>query len=832
MRKPVIPNLKWRFDATKISAVSLALSVALMACNTTPSAKNPYASGVPKPWKQATNAPPLASGFLSDQQATEETSSWGPVELNMSNGENGSNDGSTISIDGKQYSKGLGVNAISAIKYNLNPANNCKTFTAVVGLDDEIRTQSDYGSVTFQVWTDGAKIWESNLLKVTGSPASQAVSLPVAGKSTLELRVTDGGDDAAHQGWYDHADWADAQVECASASNPPSSPTPSSVKIQAEDFKQGGEGIGYHDNDAKNQGGLYRPNEGVDIDQRGNPEGYSIGWSGAGEWMKYDLNVAAGAYALSIRAGTYRAGEKLDVSVDDIKVLTADFPDTGGFDTPQVVNVGSVQLSAGAHVVKVAYVGSNPALNLDWMAFVPSGTVTPPPTDPQPPTMPPPPPPPPPSGSTSTQTYSGSNENFSNPERGFYTQYQDNIDGGSLSNAKVAGQSMVRVYFRIDNFRNQALSESYLNTVRQAFDQVRQYGFKIIPRWSYNFGPPNDADASRDQVLAHIDQLTPILRQNADIIAFLEAGFIGQWGEWHDSTNGLSSGSFNDSIRAISDRLLSALPSSRMVALRYPRDKVSLTGGAALTADQAFNGSTQARLGAHNDCFLASVDNWGTYNNRDAERAFYHQDNLFVPQGGETCNSGGDAQNYIGCANSLDEMAYLHFSTLNIQFEQNVLNGWTNNGCMEEIKQRLGYRFRLIDATVSNTAQTNSSFNLSFNVANDGFATPYNPRGLSVVLRSVSDGSTHEVNITNGSNVPSNHSLDPRFWTPGQTTAVSTTLTVPSGLAPGNYEVLLSLFDPASNLRNSPDYAIHLANQNVWEAGTGLNKLGLTLKIQ
>jgi Domain of unknown function (DUF4832)/Domain of unknown function (DUF4874)/NPCBM/NEW2 domain/DUF5010 C-terminal domain len=823
-------------NISRLSAISLALSLALMACNTTPSAKNPYANGAQKPWKQAISpqdAKPLVNGFLSDQQWTDASSGWGPVEFDKSNGEDGSDDGSAISVNGKKYDKGLGVHATSAIKYKLNPANNCTTFTAVVGLDDEIRTQSDYGSVTFQIWTDGVKAWESNVLKIKGNPPSQTVSLPVVRKSTLELRVTNGGDDAGHQNWYDHADWANARVECTTVTTPP--PSASNLKIQFEDFKQGGEGVGYHDNDAANQGGLYRPNEGVDIDQRGNPEGYNVGWSGAGEWMKYDLNVGAGTYAVNVRAATFTANEKLEVSVDDVRVLTANFPNTGGFDTPQVVSVGNVSLSAGAHVVKVAYVGGQPALNLDWMEFAAGGTVTPPPTEPPPPppTMPPPTmPPPPPTGQTTTQTYSGSNENFSNPERGFYTQHQNSIDGGSLSNARAAGDSTVRMYFRIDEFRNQPLSDSYLNTVRQAFDQVRQAGFKIIPRWSYNFGPPDGNDASRDRILAHIDQLTPILRQNADIIAYLEAGFIGQWGEWHTSSNNLSGGASNDSIQVITDRLLSALPLNRMVALRYPRDKVELTGGAALTANQAFTGSSQARLGAHNDCFLASVNNWGTYNNRDAERAFYNQDNLFVPQGGETCNSGGDAQSYIGCANALDEMAYLHFSSLNSQFEQNVLNGWINGGCMEEVKQRLGYRFRLIDATVSNTAQANSSFAFNFNVANDGFAAPYNPRGLSVVLRSTSDGSLHEVNITNGSSVPSNHSLDPRFWTPGQTTAVNTSLTVPNGLASGNYEVFLSLFDPEPNLRNRSDYAIRLANQNVWEAGSGLNKLGLTLRIQ
>jgi hypothetical protein len=39
------------------------------------------------------------------------TNSWGPVEKDRSNGEAGSNDGRTISLDGEKYSRGLGVHA-------------------------------------------------------------------------------------------------------------------------------------------------------------------------------------------------------------------------------------------------------------------------------------------------------------------------------------------------------------------------------------------------------------------------------------------------------------------------------------------------------------------------------------------------------------------------------------------------------------------------------------------------------------------------------------------------------------------------------------------------
>ena len=116
---------------------------------------------------------------------------------------------------------------------------------------------------------------------------------------------------------------------------------------------------------------------------------------------------------------------------------------------------------------------------------------------------------------------------------------------------------------------------------------MRTAGLKAISRFAYNFPqggsyPYQDPDATRQQVLAHIAQLEPVLRKNADVIAYLEIGFVGAWGEWHSSTNKLvdpePNSKINDASRAIVNCLLEALPQERMVAMRYPRYKQQLAG--------------------------------------------------------------------------------------------------------------------------------------------------------------------------------------------------------------------------------------------------------------
>jgi hypothetical protein len=44
--------------------------------------------------------------------------------------------------------------------------------------------------------------------------------------------------------------------------------------------------------------------------------------------------------------------------------------------------------------------------------------------------------------------------------------------------------------------------------------------------------------------------------------------------------------------------------------------------------------------------------------------------------------------------------------------------------------------------------------------------------------------------------------------------------------------VLLALPDPKPNLYDRPEYAIQLANKNVWEVTTGFNNLGHKLEVQ
>jgi hypothetical protein len=429
-----------------------------------------------------------------------------------------------------------------------------------------------------------------------------------------------------------------------------------------------------------------------------------------------------------------------------------------------------------------------------------------------------------PVGKMNTAAYAADGSDFPNPERGFSQQ------GGAPAKARAANMSLIHVYFRLDDYKSAPLPQAYLDKVQRTFDEARAGGVKVIPRLTYSF--PADlsdlkagTDAPLDRVLGHLDQLAPALRQNSDVIAFMEAGFIGAWGEWHHSSNGLET---TAAKRAILLKLLRILPPSRAVALRYLRDKIAVFNRSEpIRPDEAFSGRDVSRVGHHNDCFLAAPDDWGTYRldapgGLAAQKGYLAGDNRFVPQGGETCNGGVEARPFIPCPNALLELKAQHWSQLNNDYNLDVLNLWRSQGCYPQIAERLGYRFRLTRARVQASANPGGALRGEIQLVNDGFAAPYNSRGLELVLRSKRTGAIYVLKLAD----------DPRRWGSGEAHTIEIATNLPRAVLPGAYDLLLNLPDPAPRLHDRPVYSIRLANSGVWEPARGYNNLQLSLDVR
>lgn len=450
--------------------------------------------------------------------------------------------------------------------------------------------------------------------------------------------------------------------------------------------------------------------------------------------------------------------------------------------------------------------------------------------------------------------YTPSDEDFVNPERGFmrftetFASAHTPLDPVEMATWRNLHQPWLASYaikaslvYRsvyLDLFKNSPVSDDFLQAIQQDFDAVRQAGMKLVLRFAYTqkTSPPF-GDAPKEIVLLHIAQLEPLLRANADVIAVLQMGFIGAWGEGyytdHFGFGNLSPENWADRSEVL-HALLAALPKDRSVQVRVPQLKQKALYGTSapissppMPLDDAWTDKPQARIGFFNDCFLSSFTDTGTFLNYDIGasgcdtcllKPYFAAESRFVPVGGETC---ADWNPYSDCVeqpggHAQHEMARMHYSYLNADWNTEVNNDWADGGCIEEIKKRLGYRIELQEGIFSPKAQPGQSIHIKISLLNKGFAAPFNPRRAKLLLRNVVNSDIWAVEL------PEN----PRKWlSHAQPVVIEHTLCLPTNMPLGKYELLLHLADPYPHLAPRPEYALRLANQGVWEPATGFNKL-------
>jgi hypothetical protein len=475
-----------------------------------------------------------------------------------------------------------------------------------------------------------------------------------------------------------------------------------------------------------------------------------------------------------------------------------------------------------------------------------------------------------------TNTYTVSTEDFANPERGFYIQADTyasapsavpadlasyRLNGknspGNTYNAKI---SLLLRLFYLDTFVNAPISTNFLDSIQTDFDSIRAQGCKAVVRFAYDQDQTSPYhEPSKARILAHIAQLKPLLKKNADVIAVLQEGFIGAWGEGYYTDTFYTRGQAtakNWLDRAdVLNALLDALPVQRMIQVRTPQMKQKYVYGptaptsvAPLNATDAFNDSNKARIGFHNDCYLADATDFGTFSDYDIGggtsaqaqdiknlRNYLALETRFVPVGGETCAINPPAADCASAGGGADtDMAFSHYSFLNQGYNANVNDNWEVQGCMENIKRRLGYRLQLVSGHFRTEAQPGQAIPLTLEFTNTGYAAPFNPRGLELILRHTVTRQEYFAALSRDTDV--------RRWLPGTNCVLNARLSLPANLPSGNYDLLLNLPDPAPTLYANSAYSIRLANSNalssagtvlgdVWETSTGYHRLWQTLTV-
>ena len=418
-----------------------------------------------------------------------------------------------------------------------------------------------------------------------------------------------------------------------------------------------------------------------------------------------------------------------------------------------------------------------------------------------------------------------SDENFANPERGFYRPVEIHSADAvafyatTVTGLRKFGFSLMLLEFYLTDYMESDIEQAYLDKMRECFNNLREGGGKAIVRFAYK-DSENDRpwDATEEWVMRHIEQVTPILQENEDVLLALQAGFVGVWGEWYYTTNfnmNPSSDASYEPRKRVLNALLKAVPKSRQIQLRTPEFKMKLMKVSladTITRATAHGESDIARVGGHNDCFLASINDTGTFHG-DTDRSLWKADTRYTIMGGESCNPS----QYCACDNALKDLADYHWTYLNSAYHTSVLGRWRTEKCYDEVALRLGYRLSIDKAYISPKIAAGTESRLVLQILNEGFASPQNPREAELVITDKS-----------GKNTAVRLDVDPRTWFAGTTTTLD--ITIPA-LSEGEYTLSLNLPDPQPTLRNNPFYSIQLANEGVWDENTGFNKI-TTINVQ
>ena len=414
--------------------------------------------------------------------------------------------------------------------------------------------------------------------------------------------------------------------------------------------------------------------------------------------------------------------------------------------------------------------------------------------------------------------------NTQNPDRGFYDanyELAEDEDENIFEDAADNGYKLVYgVIFLKDYAETETLPSSLLKTINNNFNDAKELGIKIILRIKYR--DSGDADPSKEIVQAHLKQLKPTLQNNKDIISVVQLGVIGRWGEWHGFSGDYEDDNpdYKDNRREVVETLAEIFP-DKYLQIRYPMAKELLYGSALrkndisddglITKSIAFTDDIRAKLGHHNDCFLASDTDYGTYSNDDGDdgidfwRDYVINDTKYSPVGGETCI---DNDTYTNCDNALEELELFGWSYINESYNLDVLQRWKDEGCYQEIKENLGYK---LVATQLKIEQDKSNLITTLSIQNGGYSAHYIKSDVSYVLQDANN--TYEYT----------QDVDLRTFYSGETNKIKHSFNV-ANIQSGTYCLYLKIGEDYS--------AIRLANSNMWDEESKMNKLTCSITVE
>jgi hypothetical protein len=414
-------------------------------------------------------------------------------------------------------------------------------------------------------------------------------------------------------------------------------------------------------------------------------------------------------------------------------------------------------------------------------------------------------------------TYLPSNLVINNPEIGFYHYTSTGSSGGYnlINQSTLEGYRtnenitvIQRQFFLRPFITGTPITSTYLTNMQTDFNRIRAAGAKVIVRFTYTSSSATVYQPSKNQILAHIQQLAPVINANKDVIVSIQAGFIGRYGEWYyTGSSQFGDGNFTvltttqwNNRKEVMDRMVSSFDSSIPLQVRYVFAKQKMYGNTFI-----------GRIGFYNDSFLGTWGDSGTFvvsssqgQPSTTDVTYWQTQTVNLPVSGESNMVNSPRTD---CANAILELNKFNWSLINKDYFPTVISNWQTVGCFSEIQKKLGYRYELVNSNITNNA-------LTVNIKNTGWANVFKTRKTFLIFQNTL-GTEYKFEVSS-----------PNQWLEGTTK----TITVPLNynLPIGTYKLYLHIPDPNSTNVN---YTIQFANINTWIPTKGYNDLFQTVTI-
>ncbi|MDE7365578.1 MAG: DUF4832 domain-containing protein [Ruminococcus sp.] len=448
--------------------------------------------------------------------------------------------------------------------------------------------------------------------------------------------------------------------------------------------------------------------------------------------------------------------------------------------------------------------------------------------------------------------YTESTETINNPACGYTTTVWAVCKPQNTPVYNPTG-NLVLFFIDIGNFSSGAnsdgkdydLDDAFFSAWDETLQNCKDNGCMVALRFRYDAnGKDNPEPETFEQVLNHVQQVkdSRLLEKYADILAYVESGFVGKWGEQH--------GGKYTSVQykaQLLQAVLDAVPSPIPVTVRTPdifaewagikRSQLADTELIESLTESEYCPDIQSyrnRIGLYDDGYMGSNSDLGTYADREIETAWLRNQTYTSYFGGEFSGNIEFAKQYDTYLpeNAVPEMYKTHLSYINSNifqlyndYEYSADYGITadtsayyGKSVYKFIRDHIGYRFVLRNSEITAETVQGGDITVNFDVENTGFANVIPNTKSYVILEK--DG----VYMTTDCNI------DCKKWDSCTVSHESVDIKIPDNIESGEWNVYFKVnVGTDADILNMNSRSIRFANNNTWNGTIGANLIGKTV---